>query len=559
MYFRISYKLAFILLFSATVSMLLLGGIYHNKSQETIKTLVKSHLSLVAKQIRIQVDRYVGTQIDRINLISSRTQLRISLDHFLNSPNSTQHLIKINKILADAQRAIPDITSIMIYDLNGRLVSSTSPANQKLDPEKFKMNDPDFLDRVYVHLENGVSRLRINSALILDGKTIGMIIMELDDSGLEQSLFSKSSEIRPEKAILFYRNKPDVFIPILNHQRISYGENESNFIISHFDKSGSKDVIEIPLLGKYFLGYSVNLNEDNWRLVLIIDIDLAFRSLNAQNRFLIISTIIVLAVLLILSFFVGNRISKPIVDMAYVARLISEGDFSRRIKSYTNDEIGILGKTLNKMAERLIKANKELDKKVKLKTRNLEKANEKLVQLNHQISEQSKTDPLTRIKNRRAFDEYIDSEVKRANRDRLPISILLIDIDHFKAFNDTLGHQRGDECLIKVAQSLNASVNRESDMVARYGGEEFSAILPNTDATSAYAIAKKMLLELEVLNLTHPSSTTANNVTVSIGISSGLASNTLTLDSAKLIEQADQALYKAKENGRNQAIHHDNG
>lgn len=179
---RISYKLAFILLISATVSMLLLGGIYHNNSQETIKTLVKSHLSLVAKQIRIQVDRYVGTQIDRINLISSRTQLRISLDHFLNSPNSTQHLIKINKILADAQRAIPDITSIMIYDLNGRLVSSTSPANQKLDPEKFKMNDPDFLDRVYVHSENGGSRLRINSALILDGKTIGMIIMELDDS-----------------------------------------------------------------------------------------------------------------------------------------------------------------------------------------------------------------------------------------------------------------------------------------------------------------------------------------------------------------------------------------
>ena len=241
--------------------------------------------------------------------------------------------------------------------------------------------------------------------------------------------------------------------------------------------------------------------------------------------------------------------------MAYVAKLICDGDFSKRIQGYSNDEIGMLGTTLNDMAEKLIMANKELDKKVKEKTLDLKLANEQLLKLNQEITEQSKTDPLTRIKNRKAMNDYLDSETKRANRDKLPLSVLLIDVDHFKRFNDSMGHQKGDDCLIKVAQSLDACAKRDSDMVARYGGEEFCIILPNTDQEAALAISKQILLEMEVLNLPHPASDTSNHVTVSIGVATGQYMKGNPLVGESLIEQADQALYKAKESGRNQAIH----
>ena len=161
----------------------------------------------------------------------------------------------------------------------------------------------------------------------------------------------------------------------------------------------------------------------------------------------------------------------------------------------------------------------------------------------------SMLDPLTGLANRRQFEEVLDREYRRACRSKLPLSIVLIDVDSFKQFNDTYGHQAGDHCLISIAQCLRANLKRPSDLVARYGGEEFLLILPETDMQGAIAIARLMRQSASALNIVHSGSVHNGVVTISQGVAVCLPSPAETISA--VIAKADIALYAAKRAGRN--------
>jgi len=169
---------------------------------------------------------------------------------------------------------------------------------------------------------------------------------------------------------------------------------------------------------------------------------------------------------------------------------------------------------------------------------------------NSELERLSSLDGLTGIANRRIFDEFIKREWLRAARDGSSISLILIDIDHFKKFNDGYGHQGGDDCLRKVARTLASTVKRPSDLVARYGGEEFAVVMPGTDREGALKIAEALRSGVDSMNLTHEFSTTADHVTISLGVATMPPSGTTAPE--ELITKADEALYQAKEAGRNQ-------
>ena len=168
---------------------------------------------------------------------------------------------------------------------------------------------------------------------------------------------------------------------------------------------------------------------------------------------------------------------------------------------------------------------------------------------NQELERLSTTDSLLGIANRRSFDEYFDKEWRRATREEKHLSIILIDIDHFKAFNDNYGHQGGDECLRKVASRLRDCLKRGGDKIARYGGEEFVVVLPNTTDKGAISIAEELRAGVEAMNLKHEYSKVADHVTISLGVASTIPTQDVTL--SKLIKMADDALYEAKELGRN--------
>ncbi|SHH18987.1 GGDEF domain-containing response regulator [Desulfosporosinus lacus] len=175
-------------------------------------------------------------------------------------------------------------------------------------------------------------------------------------------------------------------------------------------------------------------------------------------------------------------------------------------------------------------------------TRQLQEANERLQRL-------SFLDGLTGIANRRFFDQELLQESRRAKREKTPLSLIMLDIDYFKAFNDTYGHIKGDDCLREVASILKKTLKRPGDIPARYGGEEFAVILPNTDDVGAEIIAKELRYCIEQARIAHINSPCADYVTVSLGVVTGFSEQAKT--PKELILAADRALYRSKHEGRN--------
>jgi diguanylate cyclase (GGDEF)-like protein len=188
------------------------------------------------------------------------------------------------------------------------------------------------------------------------------------------------------------------------------------------------------------------------------------------------------------------------------------------------------------------KREMELVKLVAEKTADLSLVNEELKKLSY-------TDPLTGLANRRVFDQTLERECSRVRRTGSPLSLLMIDVDNFKALNDSEGHQKGDEYLISLATELKRRCKRRMDTAARYGGEEFAIILADTDAAHASEFAELIRLAVAALALPHPASLTAPFLTVSVGVATATRDGCFT--SEALIAEADRALYDAKNTGRN--------
>ncbi len=184
-----------------------------------------------------------------------------------------------------------------------------------------------------------------------------------------------------------------------------------------------------------------------------------------------------------------------------------------------------------------------LDRKVKERTKALAIANEELQRL-------ASTDKLTGIANRRIFDEVLDKEWSRLKREKGELSLILCDIDLFKNYNDFYGHQKGDECLAKVAEAIKKALNRPGDIATRYGGEEFGIILPQTDVVGVYEIAEKIRNSVHALKIPNKGSLVNDFVTISIGVATTRPEGHNS--SEALLKVADKALYRAKEMGRNQ-------
>ncbi len=177
------------------------------------------------------------------------------------------------------------------------------------------------------------------------------------------------------------------------------------------------------------------------------------------------------------------------------------------------------------------------------------KAAEKLAELQRELEDLSFKDGLTGVANRRRFDAMLETEWKAAQRNKVPVSLLMIDIDFFKQFNDCYGHVQGDECLKRVARRLAAGAARPRDFLARYGGEEFVLVLPETDAKGAEHVAERCRAAIVEEAIPHERSSASPVVTVSIGVGTmvpGLESKPV-----DFIEEVDRHLYRAKQGGRN--------
>lgn len=212
-----------------------------------------------------------------------------------------------------------------------------------------------------------------------------------------------------------------------------------------------------------------------------------------------------------------------------------------------NSEKQLRVKAQNALLDIQIKMNEDLDNLVKNRTADLESANIKLKVL-------SETDSLTQIKNRYYLDNTLDLEFKRAAREHTPLSIIMLDIDHFKKINDQFGHLFGDYCLTQSAAIIQSIIHRPSDTVARYGGEEIAILLPNTSLDGAMQLAERVREQFRETEFLESNSGFSHYLTVSLGVASTYPQAGNIENARKLLEIADQCLYKAKESGRDKVV-----
>ena len=251
----------------------------------------------------------------------------------------------------------------------------------------------------------------------------------------------------------------------------------------------------------------------------------------------------------IISVVYSKEILRPIKILIEAAEKVAKGNFDITIKIMRQDEIGRLANIFNQMILKiknymgdLYQANLELEG-VNI---HLE---QKVLQRTKQLEILSNLDGLTGIANRRKMDEYLTHAWNLSFRNKQPLSLIILDIDSFKNYNDTYGHPAGDECLKKIASTISGSLKRSTDFTARYGGEEFVIILSNTDQAEALAVSECIRREIEALQIPHASSPVSAVVTVSLGVSTFLNSKNGSLPG--FIQSADEALYVAKRSGKN--------
>lgn len=208
----------------------------------------------------------------------------------------------------------------------------------------------------------------------------------------------------------------------------------------------------------------------------------------------------------------------------------------------------IRGSELLARVRHILRLHRETERR-NARERELLVVSKQLASANEALQRLSMEDGLTGIANRRHLDDYLDREWRRAIRNRAPLSLVMVDIDHFKNYNDAYGHAAGDEALIKVAHAMGGSLRRAGDLVTRCGGEEFAVVLPETSLEHAGRVAETVRVAVEALGIPHRASPIAPGVTISVGVATTIPERDSS--AAALLGTADAALYRSKSTGRN--------
>ncbi|MDX1694199.1 MAG: diguanylate cyclase [Ketobacteraceae bacterium] len=270
----------------------------------------------------------------------------------------------------------------------------------------------------------------------------------------------------------------------------------------------------------------------------------------AMGSLFVIGFLSLLSIWLLLRYIALKPLNRLKTNMALIA---STGEFEHTAKIRSKDEIGDLANTFNYMID-IIKNDKskieENNLQLQRQKAELESTQKELQLANKALTRLAKTDKLTKLANRMALDDKLANDWHTLGRLKKPLSFLMIDIDYFKQFNDNYGHQAGDECLQQIALIILGTIRRSSDLLARYGGEEFAIVLPGVEAEQACQLAAKILDVVRESNIEHKYSNVAQHVTLSIGVNCVTPSRDSSVE--QLIDGADQALYQAKSNGRDQ-------
>ena len=526
-----------------------------------MKKLIYSHLGTIADNQTESIRQIVSKKKKVVRLIASRTQLRATLAELQNGNREnpefeTSIRDKLARILLDANKATETLETLLVLDTKGTLLAKHTINEKVASPPKI---DTDALKtsrslRTITKIYDQQAFHWIAHSIELDGQPLGILLAQTSLKEIEKVVVPDSGYGISDETFIVLQDGtsvPNSLFPLKFSRTATKRPTINPFDSNLRDNPGLRRGTDYRGKPVYFISHI--LDDLSWGIVFKTDVDDAYVVIGSQQRLLVYCLFISSLVSAAIAWFLARTFSTPIRRMTRVARAIAKGDEFIRIDSDRKDELGILARAIDSMADTLVSNNHLLEERIKAKTRELAASNRNLAKVNSSLEQTSLEDALTGIANRRAFDRKMEQEWERGIRDGRPLGLLLIDVDHFKQYNDTLGHKEGDRCLQEVATILATQAKRPSDLAARYGGEEFVLLLPNTAIEGCRKIADQLHKDLAAIGIKHPSSPSNEYVTVSIGSSSKIPHPESKADT--FIEEVDKELYRAKKQGRNRTCY----
>lgn len=457
---------------------------------------------------------------------------------------ASQDADKRNAALARLYQSTNIFNGINIIDRNG-VVKSFYPNNETLIGKSLTNRDyvQHVLQNGHTYISNPYYALTNNLVIVAacpikdeKGHTIGLVAGSINllanntlNTLMENSKVGNNGVsyiVTADKKYIYHPDKQLIMKKIRRDNKAVnnalYGIKGSTLVV---EKDGSK----------YIAGYA-SVPQTGWGVVVEIPENEALASVRQlQYKMFGVIVIITLLVLLITVKFT-KKLTEPLKRLVDASEKVANGNYTISVLVESNDELGLLGLTFNNMVTSIREMHDDiLNKQSQLKI------------INQELQIMANTDGLTKLYNHRFFQETINKEMELAKKNKTPLSLLIVDIDYFKHYNDLFGHQAGDQLLKDLANILKTQI-RQKDFIARYGGEEFTIIIPGQESDYASEVAERLRSKVEEFPFFGREQQPDKRVTVSIGIAS-YPKNAATKE--ELIKLADEALYKAKGSTRN--------
>jgi diguanylate cyclase (GGDEF)-like protein len=531
--------LAFALL-ATLIPSLSLGWLSYVQNTKVMTEKISEELQNATSHAARELDLWVNQRLFELRVFTGSYEVSENLEKSISGDSDGIALQRLKAYLVLVGKKFSDYEELMVIDSNGSVVTTSAaaagPVHLPANWLSFARGGDPVLGNAY--WDNLARKAAVNIAVPInnaDGALLGVLAAKLNFHAIE----SVMKRLRPGDTGQMY------LVGSEGHLITSSNGSSAALVNSNLPDAVTQGMFEqsaLPLeylnVGeKKVLGSIAPSSQWDWGMLAEIGKADAYARTNRIRNATLLITLGVLLVVGLGAYFLGVTIVRPLNRLTTGAQLVANGDLSVEIPVVSGGEIGYLTQIFNYMVGKLRADQDELAD-----------INNALMMTNKELEELSSTDGLTGLHNRRHMMDTLHNEVVRAARQLHQFSVLMIDIDYFKKYNDTYGHMAGDTLLVKAASVFKESV-RSMDFAARYGGEEFLIMLPEHGANEAMEVAER--IRKNIASATADDKDGKDPVTVSIGVAAYPNNGTTP---AALIASADSALYEGKERGRNTVV-----
>lgn len=519
-----------------------MGWVSYRNNMRVLEEKIRQELNSLSSHVSRELDLWLEQKRYDVRVFASSYEVSENLEELAGpaTPALGVRLERLRDYLGSVQRRFPDYLELSVLDASGRLVATSVEEETRHDlPEgwqRMAQMGRSILGSPFHDETLGAGVILLAEPVRAVGESpLGLLTAKLRLSGMQKILVNQARSGEDHLYIITQDGTVLSSYPQLDGPPLSASYPASTTADLFARKQVPLDFVSLH--GTDVVGALEPLNSVKWGAVAEKSREIEYAEISAlRNLTLILMGASLLGVGLA-AWLLGLTLVRPLERLTSGARRVAEGEMHVELPIYGRGEVDYLTVVFNRMVSRLRKAREDLDA-----------TNRALITKNEELHRISITDGLTGLHNRKHMNETVDAEFKRAERHGHPISILMIDIDRFKNFNDARGHQAGDEVIRGVADLLKKSL-RTTDYAARYGGEEFLILLPHIGPDEGVQTGERIRAAVEEARL--GAADDFDGLTISVGAASFPECGS---EAEAVIREADLALYKAKRGGRNQVI-----